>query len=166
MICLRQSTNITFSNNDANFRVEILFEKLDEIEDLIAEGNNLDEISKSELFNKKNVPVQNIKMISKDGVIYSYLTEKKFLNKNRVFLENIWKTDLDELSEIFNSTEDTYNLIEVISENSEEFPPFVKVKNNVYNDWLNKAMSALEKKVFKNNIDESDKKKKTKCIFK
>lgn len=29
-----------------------------------------------------------------------------------------------------------------------------------YNDWLNKAMSALEKKVFKNNIDESDKKKK------
>ena len=29
-----------------------------------------------------------------------------------------------------------------------------------YNDWLNKAMLALEKKVFKNNINESDKKKK------
>ena len=29
-----------------------------------------------------------------------------------------------------------------------------------YDDWLNQAMSALEKKIFKNNIDESDKKKK------
>lgn len=117
--------------------VEILFEKLDEIEDLIAEGNNLDEISKSELFNKKTVPVKNIKMISKDGVIYSYLTEKKFLGMNKVFLDKIWKTDVAELTEIFNSNKDTYNLIEVISENSEEFPPFVKVKTNVYNDWLN-----------------------------
>ena len=33
--------------------IEILFEKLDEIEDLIAEGNNIDEISKSNIFSKK-----------------------------------------------------------------------------------------------------------------
>ena len=132
--------------------VEILFEKLDEVEDLIAEGNNLDEISKSELFNKKNVPVKNIKMISKDGVIYSYLTEKKFLGKNKVFLNNIWNTDVAELSEIFNSNEDTYNLIEVISENPEEFPPFVKVKTNVYNDWLNKELVLKSKEKVEESV--------------
>ncbi len=119
--------------------VEILFEKLDEVEDLIAEGNNLEEISQSELF-KNRVPIKKINMISRNGLIYSYLTEKKFLNKNKIFLENVWDTDVYELSEIFNSSEDTYNLIEVIAENSEESPAFAKVKTNIYNDWLNKEL--------------------------
>ena len=53
---------------------------------------------------------------------------------------------MTELSEIFNSNEDKYILIEVISENPEEFPPFVKVKTNVYNDWLNKELVLKSKK--------------------
>ncbi len=134
---------------------EILFEKLDEIEDLIAEGNNLDEISKSELFNKK-ISIKEITFISKNGLIYSYLNEKKFFNKNKIFLENVWKTEINELSEIFNTNEDTYNLIEVINENKEEMPSFEKVKTIVYDQWLNeevilKSKEKSKKTVFGNN---------------
>ncbi len=131
--------------------LDILFEKLDEVEDLIAEGNNLDEISKSELFNK-NVTVKNIKMISKNGFIYSYSTAKKFFSKNKVFLENVWSTNVNELSEIFNSNEDTYNLIEVTNENAEELPLFVKIRTNVYNDWLNKELILKSKEKAKESV--------------
>ena len=43
---------------------EILFEKLDDIEDLIAEGNNIEEIVKSNIFSKK-ITVRNLEKISK-----------------------------------------------------------------------------------------------------
>ena len=119
--------------------VQMLFEKLDEIEDLIAEGNNLEEISKSELFNKKT-SIKEIKMVSRNGLIYSYNNDKKFIKKNKIFLANIWKTDVNELSEIFNSNGDTYNLIEVVNENKEELPPFEKIKKNIYNQWLSKEV--------------------------
>ena len=119
--------------------VEILFEKLEEIEDLIAEGNNLNEISKSELFNKK-IPVKFIKMVSRNGLIYAYDKEKIFINKDKIFLKNIWNTDINELSELFNSNEDNYNLIQVLKENPEEIPSFEKVKKNIYGHWLNKEI--------------------------
>ena len=131
--------------------VEILFEKLEEIEDLIAEGNNLDEISKSELFNK-NIPIKDIKMISKNGLIYFYDKEKNFINKNRTFIKNIWSTNINELSELFNSSEDNYNLIEVVKENLEETPSFDKVKKNVYDQWLNKEVVLKSKERFKKII--------------
>ena len=51
--------------------VEILFEKLDIIEDLIAEGNNIEEIIQSNVFNK-NLLVKTLKNVSKNGLIYSY----------------------------------------------------------------------------------------------
>ncbi len=115
--------------------VEILFEKLDEIEDLIAEGNTIDEISKSKIL-KEKVVVKKINNISKQGLIYSYDKEVIFLNKNEIFLKNIWNTDINELSEIFNSNDDTYYLIQVVKENNQETPNFSLVKNKVYNNWL------------------------------
>ncbi len=135
--------------------VEILFEKLEEIEDLIAEGYNLDEISKSKLLNNK-IFIKEINMISKNGSIYSYSNEKRPLNKNKIFLNNIWGTEVNELSQIFNSVGDIYNLIEVVGENLEELPPFEKIKNNVYKNWLSeevisKSKDRAKKEVFKMN---------------
>ncbi len=115
--------------------VEILFEKLDEIEDLIAEGNTIDEISKSKIL-KEKVVVKKINNISKQGLIYSYDKDVIFLNKNEIFLKNIWNTDINELSEIFNSNDDTYYLIQVVRENNQDTPNFSLVKNKVYNNWL------------------------------
>ncbi len=135
--------------------IEILFEKLEEIEDLIAEGYNLDEISKSKLLNNK-IFIKEINMISKNGSIYSYSNEIRPLNKNKIFLNNIWGTEVNELSEIFNSVGDIYNLIEVVGENLEELPPFEKVKNNVYENWLSeevisRSKDRAKKEVFKMN---------------
>ena len=59
-----------------------------------------------------------------------------FLNKNEIFLKNIWITDIGELSEIFNTNDDSYYLIQVIKENNKETPNFSLVKNKVYNNWL------------------------------
>ena len=131
--------------------VEILFEKLDEIEDLIAEGSNLDEISKSRLFNKK-ISVKNMNNVSRNGLIYSYSNKNEFINKNNVFLKNIWSADVNELSEIFNSNEDTYNIIEVVNENLEELPPFEKIKTKVYDEWLIKEMVLKSKQKAKESI--------------
>ena len=131
--------------------VEILFEKLDEIEDLIAEGSNLDEISKSRLFNKK-ISVKNMNNVSRNGLIYSYSNKNEFINKNNVFLKNIWSADVNELSEIFNSNEDTYNIIEVVKENLEELPPFEKIKTKVYDEWLIKEMVLKSKQKAKQSI--------------
>ena len=131
--------------------VEILFEKLDEIEDLIAEGSNLDEISKSRLFNKK-ISIKNMNNVSRKGLIYSYSNKNEFINKNNVFLKNIWSADVNELSEIFNSNEDTYNIIEVVNENLEELPPFEKIKTKVYDEWLIKEMVLKSKQKAKESI--------------
>ncbi len=131
--------------------IEILFEKLEEIEDLIAEGNNLDEISESELFSKK-IPVKIIQKISRNGIIYFYDRENKFINKNKIFLKNIWDTDINELSEVFNSNEDNYNIIQIVKENDEELPAFEKVKTNVYDHWLNKEVVFKSEERVKNFI--------------
>ncbi len=131
--------------------VEILFEKLDEIEDLIAEGSSLDEISKSRLFNKK-ISVKKMNNVSRNGLIYSYSNRNEFINKNNVFLKNIWSADVNELSEIFNSNEDTYNIIEVVNENLEELPPFEKIKTKVYDEWLIEEIVLKSKQKAKQSI--------------
>ena len=131
--------------------VEILFEKLDEIEDLIAEGNNIEEIVKSNIFDKK-ISTSNLKKISEKGLIYSYDGEINFLNKNPEFLKNIWNTEVNELTDIFNSNDDNYYIIEIISENNSETPTFNLVKNKVFDQWLNKELIIKTKENVKNII--------------
>ena len=119
--------------------VEILYEKLDEIEDLIAEGNNIEEIVKSNVFNRK-IEVNNLKKISKQGFIYSYNGNTSLLNKNPEFIKNIWNTKINELSEVFNLDNDNYFIIEIIDEKNSETPPFNLVKNKVFNQWLKQEL--------------------------
>ncbi len=137
--------------------VEILFEKLDEIEDLIAEGNNIDEIIKSGISNKK-IFIKNLSKVSKKGLIYSYEKEISFLEKEPIFIKNVWNTDVNELSEIFNTNEDNYYLIEVINENKKEIPSFDLVKNKVYDQWLkNKIITKTKEKAKKIIFDKNNK---------
>ena len=119
--------------------VEILFEKLDEIEDLIAEGNNIEEIVNSNIFTKK-IATRNLQKISKQGFIYSYDRDTSFLNKNPEFIKNIWNTKVKELSEIFNSNNDNYYILEIINEKNSETPAFDLVKNKITDQWLKKEL--------------------------
>ena len=68
--------------------LEIFYEKLDEIEDLIAEGNTIEEIIKSNIF-KKKISVNNLKKISKQGFVYSYDNDTRFLDKKPEFIKNM-----------------------------------------------------------------------------
>jgi len=118
---------------------EVLFEKLDIIEDLLAEGSNLSEIAVSDVFDKK-ISLNIINKISQNGIIYSYDKEKSLIEKSNNFLKNIWDTNINEMSDIFNSKEDNYVIIQVLKENKEELPSYEITKNLVYNHWLNEAI--------------------------
>jgi len=118
---------------------EVLFEKLDIIEDLLAEGSNLSEIAVSDVFDKK-ISLNIINRISQNGIIYSYDKEKSLIAKSNNFLKNIWDTNVNEMSDIFNSEEDNYVIIQVLKENKEELPSYEITKNLVYNHWLNEAI--------------------------
>ena len=132
--------------------VEILFEKLDEIEDLIAEGNNIEEIVKSNIFTNK-VTIRNLKKISKQGFIYSYDRDTSFLDKNPEFIKNIWNTEIKELSEIFNLNNDNYYIIEIMNEKDKETPAFNLVKNKVTNQWLKQELIIKTKEKVKSILE-------------
>ena len=132
--------------------VEILFEKLDEIEDLIAEGNNIEEIVKSNIFTKK-VTIRNLKKISKQGFVYSYDRDTSFLDKNPEFIKNIWNTEIKELSEIFNLNNDNYYIIEIMNEKDRETPAYNLVKNKVTNQWLKQELIIKTKEKVKSILE-------------
>ena len=131
--------------------LEILFTKLDEIEDLIAEGNNLEEIAKSNIFNKK-ISVSNLNKISKQGFVYSYGEETTFLDKKPEFIKNIWNTEVNELSEVFNLNNDNYYIIEIVNQNISETPIFNLIKNKVFDQWLKQELIFKTKEKSKNII--------------
>ena len=116
-----------------------LFEKLDQVEDLIAEGNNIDEIAKSSIFNK-DIPIISVKKISRQGLIYSNERETSYLKKNSEFIKNIWNTEVNQLSEIINSHDDNYFLIEIVNENNKNIPKFNSIKSKIHNGWVNEEL--------------------------
>ena len=139
--------------------LEILYEKINFIEDLLAEGNNLNEIFQSKHIEKKG-SIEEIKNISKNGIIYSFNKTNKYFNKDNAFLERIWNTSLNELSDIIELPNDTYVLFEMIKENKEEIPIFEKINKTVAKEWMKKErniQTELKLKKLLNN-------KKTKFI--
>ena len=131
--------------------IEILYEKLDLIEDLIAEGNTLEEISQSDVFNKL-ISIKKLNKISEDSFLYSYTNNKTFLNKGNDFLKKIWNTNLNQISDLINIKGDKYALLQVENENIKEDLNFEKVKNKVLDQWtdieiLNQTKLKLKKSI-------------------
>ena len=116
--------------------LDILYKKINDIEDSIAEGNNLNEIIKSKSL-VNIISIQEIKQISENGIIYSYNKKSSYLKKNRAFLEGVWNTPINEISDTIDLPDDGYVLIETTMEKNEEIPTFEKIKKNVLKQWLN-----------------------------
>ena len=135
--------------------IEILYEKLDLIEDLIAEGNNLEEITKSDIF-KNKIFVKQLNKVSEDSFLHSYTKNKTFINKGEDFLKNIWMTKLNETSDIIDLKNDTYALIQVIKEKSKEQLAFEQVREKILNQWtsieiVNQTKAKLKKSILSKN---------------
>ncbi|MDG1981774.1 MAG: SurA N-terminal domain-containing protein [Alphaproteobacteria bacterium] len=135
--------------------IEILYEKLDIVEDLIAEGNNLEEIAKSDIF-KNKIFVKQLNKVSEDSFLHSYTKNKTFINKGEDFLKNIWMTKLNETSDIIDLKNDTYALIQVIKEKSKEQLAFEQVREKVLNQWtsieiVNQTKAKLKKSILSKN---------------
>ena len=135
--------------------IEILYEKLDMIEDLIAEGNNLEEIAKSDIF-KNKIFVKQLNKVSEDSFLHSYTKNKTFINKGEDFLKNIWMTKLNETSDIIDLKNDTYALIQVIKEKNKEQLAFEQVREKVLNQWtsieiVNQTKAKLKKLILSKN---------------
>ena len=145
--------------------LEILFEKLDEIEDLIAEGNNIEEIAKSNIFDK-TIKVRNLNKISKQGFVYSYVGETSFLDKKPEFIKNIWNTEVNELSEIFNLNGDNYYILEIVNQNNSVTPKFNLIKNKVFNQWLKQELIFKTKEKAKKIVESKKNKLSSKSSIK
>ena len=135
--------------------IETLYEKLDLIEDLIAEGNNLEEITRSGIF-KNKIFVKQLNKVSEDSFLHSYTKNKTFINKGEDFLKNIWMTKLNETSDIIDLKNDTYALIQVIKENSKEILAFEQVREKILNQWtsieiVNQTKAKLKKIILSKN---------------
>ena len=135
--------------------IEILYEKLDLIEDLIAEGNNLEEITRSDIF-KNKIFVKQLNKVSEDSFLHSYTKNKTFFNKGEDFLKNIWMTKLNETSDIIDLKNDTYALIQVKRENSKEMLAFEQVREKVLDQWtsievVNQTKAKLKKLILSKN---------------
>jgi peptidyl-prolyl cis-trans isomerase D len=135
--------------------IEILYEKLDLIEDLLAEGNNLEEITRSDIF-KNKIFVKQLNKVSEDSFLHSYTKNKTFFYKGEDFLKNIWMTKLNETSDIIDLKNDTYALIQVIRENSKEMLAFEQVREKILDQWtsievLNQTKAKLKKLILSKN---------------
>ncbi len=96
-----------------NFATEKLYEKFESINDLAFSGNNLNEIIK--LSKIKNLKINKKFNISRNGVIYNNFkpTKSDFNNK---FLKEIWKLEVNEVSELLEINENEFVLINIDSE--------------------------------------------------
>jgi peptidyl-prolyl cis-trans isomerase D len=117
------------------YSIEKLYEKLDIIEDLIAEGNTLEEISQSEVF-KNIISIKKLNKISQDSFLHSFTKDKVFLNQGRKFLKTIWSSNLNQISDLININNDTYILIQVENENKKQNLIFEEVKIKVLDQWI------------------------------
>ena len=100
-----------------NSAIEKLYEKIELINDLAFSGNNLNEIIK--LSEIKNLKINKISNISKNGDVYTnFKPNKSDLNKK--FLNEIWKLEVNEISELLEIDENEFVLININNEINEK----------------------------------------------
>ena len=97
--------------------IEKLYEKIELINDLAFSGNNLNEIIK--LSEIKNLKINKISNISKNGEVYTNFKPKKS-NYNKKFLNEIWKLEVNEISELLEINENEFVLININNEINEK----------------------------------------------
>ena len=147
------------------YSIEKLYEKLDLIEDLIAEGNTLEEVTKSDIF-KNNISIKKLNLISEDSFVHSFTKDKVYFNKGNDFLKSIWSTNLNQISELIDINNDTYAYLQVKKENKEQNLIFEKVKNKILDQWMDEEVKKQTKLKLQKLLNSKNQKLKSSSIIK
>ena len=100
-----------------NFATEKLYEKIETINDLAFSGNNLNEIIN--LSKIKNLKIKKILNVSRNGTSYINFKPTK-TNLNEKLLNETWKLEINEVSELLEINENEFVLLNIDSEIEEK----------------------------------------------
>ena len=134
-----------------NFATEKLYEKIETINDLAFSGNNLNEIIN--LSKIKNLKIKKISNVSKNGTSYINFKPTK-TNLNEKLLNETWKLEINEVSELLEINENEFVLLNVDSEIEEKQLKYseaeILVLENLYEKLKIKNTKLKSEKKFKN----------------
>lgn len=117
--------------------LELLYKDISSIEELIDQGNNLDEIVNSELLNGK-FKVKNLDNLAQKGILYLSNGKIKNINNSKLIADNIWKITSNQISDVIELPKDTFMFAQLIKENKEYTPIFKEIRTDIYKKWVEK----------------------------
>ena len=117
--------------------LELLYKDISSIEELIDQGDNLEEIVNSELLNGK-FKVKNLDNFAQKGILYLSNGKIKNINNRKLIADNIWKITSNQISDVIELPKDTFMFVQLIKENKEYTPVFKEIRTDIYKKWVEK----------------------------
>ena len=117
--------------------LELLYKDISSIEELIDQGDNLEQIINSELLNGK-FKVKNLNNLAQKGILYLSNGIIKNINNSKLITDNIWKITSNQISDVIELPKDTFMFVQLIKENKEYTPDLKEVRTDIYNKWVEK----------------------------
>ena len=117
--------------------LELLYKDISSIEELIDQGDNLEEIINSELLNGK-FKVKNLNNLAQKGILYLSNGKIKNINNSKLITDNIWKITSNQISDVIELPKDTFMFVQLIKENKEYTPVFKEIRTDIYKKWVEK----------------------------
>ena len=134
--------------------LELLYKNIGSIEQLIDQGNNLDEIANSELLDSQ-FKVTNIEKLSQKGILYLSNGTVENINNGKVIADTIWKIPSNQISDVIELPKDTFMFVQLIKENKEYTPVFKEIRTDIYKKWVKKEQLIQTELILKKIIKEN-----------
>ena len=115
--------------------LELLYKDISSIEELIDQGDNLEQIINSELLNGK-FKVKNLNNLAQKGILYLSNGIIKNINNSKLITDNIWKITSNQISDVIELPKDTFMFVQLIKENKEYTPGLKEVRTDIYKKWV------------------------------
>ena len=111
-----------------------LFERVNALEDAIGSGATLEEAAASATLMVSRLPAMDRNGLDIDGTMIAE-TALEGLVQDRAFIASVWELDLDEISGVLQFGEDSYFVVQPVSESSSRARDLAEVRDRVMDDW-------------------------------
>ena len=115
--------------------LELLYKDISSIEELIDQGDDLEQIIKSELLNGK-FKVKNLDNLAQKGILYLSNGIIKNINNSKLITDKIWNITSNQISDVIELPKDTFMFVQLIKENKEYTPDLKGVRKDIYKKWV------------------------------